>query len=110
MKKMFLFCLIAGLTVINLVLLSGCVTTSTYTKKRVDQKVSGNQGYIMGTVPPSEKTEGEHAVKERTIMKVSIELPPYLPREKYEREDKELTGNRGYLEGESKEEEQVIAK
>lgn len=43
-----------------------------FKKERVDQEVSGNQGYIVGTPPPAEDLTG----RKRTLIGVDIELAP----------------------------------
>ena len=60
--------------------LSGCYTMRAYTFKRdkVDQRVEGNRGYIMGTPPPA-PIEGE--IPKRTLIGIDIELG-LLPGEK----------------------------
>ncbi len=60
--------------------LSGCYTMRAYTFKRdkVDQRIEGNRGYIMGTPPPA-PVEGE--IPKRTLIGVDIELG-LLPGEK----------------------------
>jgi hypothetical protein len=42
----------------------------TFKKKRVDQELEGNRGYIMGTPPPPPERKST-----RTIIGVDIELP-----------------------------------
>ena len=84
---------------------SGCVVR-TYTTQmdRVDQEVYGNGGYIMGTRPYAggDTTEGKRTTRE--IYNVEIELPSrYMTDQeaklKGKATDKDLYGNRGYVQG-----------
>jgi len=86
---------------------SGCVTR-TYTThvERVDQEIYGNRGVIMGTPPPVEETDVK---KTREIYNLEVEVPSLYKgssgqkkvyrEERVRQEDKELYGNRGYLQG-----------
>lgn len=60
-------------------LISGCASTGdepvsvyTFQKDRVDQKVTGNQGYLTGDAP-EKSSEGRKTT--RTLIGVDIELP-----------------------------------
>jgi len=55
------------------VTLSGCYTMRVYTFKRdkVDQRIEGNRGYIMGAAPPAPI---EREVPKRTLIGLDIEL------------------------------------
>lgn len=78
--------------------LVGCVRTSTYVKERVDQGPTGNRGYLEGYSPP-EKGASQETTKTRKILNLEIELPPYLGWERFEKPDKEVSGNQGYISG-----------
>jgi len=90
---------------------TGCVTAKKVVRERVDQNLSGNQGYLQGT--PSEPTT--QRAKDREYIDVKIELPMWNelntkgPKQKAKIErtkDTSLGGNRGYLmSGEGFEEE-----
>ena len=89
-------------------LTSGCVMrTSTYEVDRVDQEITGNRGIIMGEVPEAEETEA----KKRTMYNLEVELPSFYRTEKErQREhslDKDLYGNRGYIQGSRAPEKEV---
>ncbi|OGW75898.1 MAG: hypothetical protein A2Z72_07055 [Omnitrophica bacterium RBG_13_46_9] len=62
--------------------LAGCASVKTYTfqKDRVDQRLAGNRGYLMGTPPPAPV---EREVPKRTLIGVDVEIP-ILPGEKAE--------------------------
>lgn len=77
--------------------LSGCVTAKVVERERVDQQVSGNQGYLTGS---TSSTSTQPAPTTRQFIKVDIELPPYEKKEEGAL-DKEIYGNEGYLAGES---------
>lgn len=74
----------------------GCITTSVYEKERVDQELRGNLGYIGGEPPPVPVIERPKA---RKVYEVEIELPPLNEWPKRPWEDKEIWGNRGYIQG-----------
>ncbi len=110
MKKILIM-LFAGFICIYLVGCSGwIVRTSSSRQERVDQKVSGNRGFIFGqpTAPPKEPT-----FKDRKVFRFEIEMPNLRRKEKTESEvkkeekqrparkgkDQEVWGNRGYLVG-----------
>lgn len=94
--------------------LAGCVRTYVYEKERVDQKIAGNRGVIMGDVPPAQTPEFPPT---RTIIGVDVEIPTLkevagktkkaLPKAKKREEDsdKELWGNRGNFSGTPQREE-----
>jgi LysM repeat protein len=88
---------------------SGCVMrTYTTEMERVDQEIYGNRGVIMGTPPAVEDTTQTR--KTRTIYNVEVEVPStYKPQteEKVRTNDKELYGNRGYLQGSMSPEKEV---
>jgi nucleoid-associated protein YgaU len=82
-------------------LASGCVIR-TYTTEmdRVDQEIYGNRGVIMGTPPAVE--DREQVRKTRTIYNVEVEVPSAYKastEEKTKNKDKDLYGNRGYIQG-----------
>jgi hypothetical protein len=58
---------------------AGGIEVYTFRKERVDQKIEGNRGYLMG----KPKTETESVSGKRTLIGVDIELPPLglLPEE-----------------------------
>jgi len=88
--------------------LAGCVRTYVYERERVDQKIAGNRGVIMGDVPPAKTPESPPT---RTIIGVDVEIPTMkevagktkevLPKAKKREKtaDKELWGNRGNFSG-----------
>jgi len=62
------------------VVLAGCANVRTYKfkKDRVDQRVEGNRGYLLGTPPPAPVVR---EVPKRTMIGIDIEIP-VLPGEK----------------------------
>lgn len=54
--------------------LSGCITTTTHLKPRVDQEITGNRGYIVGEVP---EVEIERKFDKRRVIEVEIEVPSF---------------------------------
>ena len=71
MRKFFaIFLIMVFVSSVFLPLVSGAMDIYTFKKDRVDQKVDGNQGYIMGNPPPAEDRTG---IK-RTLIGVDIEL------------------------------------
>lgn len=84
--------------------ISGCVMR-TYTTEidRVDQEIIGNRGFIMGA--PPETSEVGQVNKTRKIYNVEVEVPSIYKvakdkgKEASGIEDKELYGNRGYIQG-----------
>ncbi len=84
---------------------SGCVVrTYTVERDRVDQEIYGNRGVIMGTPPAVEETS--QVRKTREIYNVEIEVPSmYQPSSEKNTKgiekikDKDLYGNRGYMQG-----------
>ncbi len=96
MNKLIVCCLL-----LVMFFASGCVIR-TYTTEmdRVDQEIYGNRGVIIGTPPAVE--DSEQARKTRTIYNVEVEVPSAykaLTEEKTKNEDKDLYGNRGYIQG-----------
>lgn len=67
------------LSIFLVLVLAGCaaqreetsVKFYTFEVERVDQDLTGNRGYIMGTPPPAEDLEG----RTRTFIGVDVELP-----------------------------------
>ena len=93
MKNLILCCILLSVFV-----MSGCVMrTYTVQMDRVDQEVSGNRGVIMGTPPAVEETQTQTR-KTREIYNVEVELPSGY-RTSQEIKDRELYGNRGYVQG-----------
>jgi len=83
---------------------SGCVMRSYTTEvDRVDQEIYGNRGVVFGTPPAVE--EDTQARKTRTIYNLEVEVPSTYKPQAVERvktgktSDKELYGNRGYMQG-----------
>jgi LysM repeat protein len=88
--------------------LTGCVTVKKVVRERVDQDVSGNQGYLKG----SSDTLTEPGFTKREYIDIKIEIPTWkeisakqfkqdkkpgtAPRKKTGKDTK-VTGNRGYL-------------
>lgn len=94
MKKVKYF-----LIVLLSIFLTGCITTKKVEKARVDQKISGNMGYVEGKVTEAKKSEGVNKKEKRKYFKVNVELPPFPElRERYWKDDK-IWGNRGYIMG-----------
>ena len=96
MKNLILCCIL-----LVMFIFSGCVMR-TYTTEmdRVDQELYGNRGVIMGTPPAVEDTT--QVRKTRTIYNVEVEVPSaYKPQTecRIKTNDKELYGNRGYMQG-----------
>ena len=105
--KNLIFCCI----LLVMFIASGCVVR-TYTTEmdRVDQEIRGNRGFIMGTPPPVSETEDTK--KTREIYNIEVELPslyrPSTEEKKKDRvSDKELYGNRGYMQGRISPEKEV---
>lgn len=93
--------------------MAGCsgwaIRTSTSTKPRVDQEVSGNRGFISGKAASAPK---EPTFTERKVYQIEIEMPhrPFLQRPK---KDEVIWGNKGYISGSAGEEkasEEVVVK
>ncbi len=89
--------------------LTGCVTVKKVVRERVDQNVSGNQGYLTGN---SGDTAQEPRPADREYIDIKIELPtweeihakpakedskPKPPARKRITSDTDMTGNQGYL-------------
>lgn len=98
--RRYIFAVLCGFICIQLV---GCakwvVRISESRKPRVDQKISGNRGFILGkpTTPVKEPT-----FKDRKVYQVEIEIPQWpLKKEAApaEKEDKVIWGNKGYIFG-----------
>lgn len=85
MKKAFAFFLMANI----LVLFAGCcsVNTKLIERERVDQQMSGNRGYLMGTPPPL----GERRPTKK-YYETQIEINP-IGGHKTERKDEKTTAN-----------------
>jgi LysM repeat protein len=94
--------------------LSGCVTVKKVVRERVDQDVSGNKGYLMGS---SEDASGKARPVDREYLDIRIEVPTWqevtAPAVPYEDETtatatkpKEYSaaskGNKGYMTGREK--------
>lgn len=88
--------------------LAGCVTVKKVVRGRVDQDISGNQGYIQGGKP----SIGRPQPKSREYIDIKVEIPTWeevkerLPEPKAQKrkpirptEDRDITGNRGYITG-----------
>lgn len=89
------------------VLLSGCVVrTYSATKDRVDQDISGNQGYISGSAPSGAQQPKKFNQRTTKVVEIELRSPVRFERLKVppkpieEREDASLEGNRGYVGGE----------
>ncbi|MCQ9208513.1 MAG: LysM peptidoglycan-binding domain-containing protein [Omnitrophica bacterium] len=85
--------------------LAGCsggwaVRTSTSTKPRVDQSVSGNRGFLSGKAASAPK---EPDFTERKVYKIEIEIPPFSRKKQSHirppRKDTVVWGNKGYFIG-----------
>lgn len=104
MKKAILYCILFAMF-----FTSGCVMRSyTVEVDRVDQEIYGNRGVIMGTPPALDETE--QVKKTRKVYNLEVEVPSIykMPsREREKIEDKELYGNRGYLQGSMAPEKEV---
>jgi LysM repeat protein len=88
--------------------LSGCVTVRKVVRERVDQDVTGNQGYLLG----SPEANYEARPTEREYIDIRVEVPTWdevtAPAVRYEDIDKdaegisapidESVGNKGYME------------
>lgn len=102
MRKTLICCIL-----IAMFFMSGCVVR-TYTTEmdRVDQEISGNRGIVMGTPPAVEETE--QVKKTRRIYNVEVEVPSAYRVSTYEKtKDKDLYGNRGYVQGDMVPEKEV---
>lgn len=106
--KRIVFLMLVGFSLISI---TGCVTAKKVVRERVDQDISGNQGYVQGSGSASTGPR----VTEREYIDIKIELPTWEelrtkpPKQKAQRErtaDTDRTGNRGYItSGEGFEEE-----
>jgi nucleoid-associated protein YgaU len=109
--KRFWLLLIA---IVFTVSLSGCVTVRKVVRERVDQDVSGNQGYLMGS---PEDVAGEPRPADREYLDIRVEIPTWeevtAPAVRYEDESAETAakikasrqepaGNKGYISGRKK--------
>ncbi len=94
-------------------LLAGC-TVRTYksTRDRVDQEVSGNQGYIMGSAPQSAQQPRKFTQRTTRVVEIELRSPvnfekmkeePAAPAAKAATEDTYFEGNQGYLTGQKEE-------
>lgn len=72
MQKRFVF-LLVFIFVVSLFLAhtSSAIDVYTFKKDRVDQEITGNQGYISGNPPKAPDTMG----RKRTLIGVDVELP-----------------------------------
>ncbi len=83
--------------------ISGCVkrfSVVTVDEPRVDQAISGNKGFISGSIPPEDQPK--QRVTTRKIYQVTMEVPPYSGWKNFKDEktpDNEIWGNRGYIYG-----------
>ncbi|MBL7091858.1 MAG: LysM peptidoglycan-binding domain-containing protein [Candidatus Omnitrophica bacterium] len=103
--KRFAWTVICGFICIQLAGCSGLgLRTSTLRKPRVDQKVSGNRGFISGKPTAAPK---EPAFTERKVYQVEVELPQWKQKERTQ--DRALWGNRGYISGGREEKERPAA-
>ncbi len=95
-----------GLALVSLI--SGCIIrTYSVVKDRVDQQVTGNQGYLTGSNPAG--TQAPKKFTQRTSKVVEIELrspvkverlkEPPKPIENRQTNDTSLEGNLGFIEG-----------
>ncbi|MDP2921899.1 MAG: LysM peptidoglycan-binding domain-containing protein [Candidatus Omnitrophota bacterium] len=112
MKNMILCCI-----VLAIFMMSGCVTR-TYTTQidRVDQEIYGNRGVIVGTPPPVEETDVK---KTREVYNLEVEVPSLYKgassqnqrraykKERVREDDRDLDGNRGYVQGSISPEKEV---
>ncbi|MEW6009516.1 MAG: LysM peptidoglycan-binding domain-containing protein [Candidatus Omnitrophota bacterium] len=102
LNKAVAFCVLLVVSIF----ISGCIVrTYSVTKPREDIDVAGNRGYIQGNVPQAAQQETV-TKKTRTVKVVEIELKSPIkferglpPAEEEKREEKEVMGNRGYIEG-----------
>jgi len=106
------------LIVVASISLTGCVTVKKVVRERVDQGVSGNQGYLKG----SSDTLTEPGPTKREYIDIKVEIPTWneisaksakkndKPRAASRKEisrDTGTAGNRGYLQGRSGVEESL---
>jgi hypothetical protein len=69
MKRIVSVLLISGV-LFSCVISAYAIDVYTFKKKRVDQQLKGNRGYIMGTPPAPEPRKDK-----RTLIGIDIELP-----------------------------------
>ncbi len=69
MRKILSIFIMSGI-ILSCALSAYAIDIYTFKKKRVDQELNGNRGYVMGTPPPP----GERKDK-RTLIGIDIELP-----------------------------------
>lgn len=93
-----------------LTILSGCIVrTYSLTKDRVDQDISGNQGYISGSAPVGAQSPERAATRTTRVVEVELRSPIKFeklkePPKPIEQEAKDVSfseGNSGYAEGET---------
>jgi nucleoid-associated protein YgaU len=101
MKKILPLVLIISIMSLGI---SGCaqrVSVAKVEKERVDQQISGNKGFISGSIPPEDQPKQRSQT--RTIYQVTMEVPPYAEwknfRDSEKTIDKDIWGNRGYIYG-----------
>jgi len=104
MKKVTFCCIL-----LVMFFVSGCVVR-TYTTEldRVDQEIYGNRGIIMGTPPAVSETV--QVKKTRKIYNIDVEVPSTYKaptEERIKNKDKDLYGNRGYIQGDRAPEKEV---
>ena len=95
--------LVAGIFAVSL---AGCVTVEKVTRERVDQGVSGNQGYLSGYSTeikepgPTTREYIDVKVEIPTWQEITEEAPKPKPRARQEYTvDKDVSGNQGYISG-----------
>jgi nucleoid-associated protein YgaU len=95
MKKLF----VLSALIIFATSLSGCVTVQKVVRERVDQDVSGNQGYLVGS---SENTLEKARPVDREYLDIRVEVPTWkevtAPAVRYDAPE----GNKGYIAGRKK--------
>lgn len=93
---------------LTMLFLSGCtVRTYSAVKDRVDQEISGNQGYLTGSAPAGASAPRKFTQRTTRVVEIEMSSPvkfeklkrPPEPIEQPETQDTLREGNRGYVEG-----------
>ncbi|MDP8233663.1 MAG: LysM peptidoglycan-binding domain-containing protein [Candidatus Saelkia tenebricola] len=87
-NRVYLVCLVLS------VVFTGCIKTGTKEIIVPDQQIQGNQGYLQGCSP---RTEKFREIKKKKIYDIEIEIPNVFGKEYVVLEDKDIWGNQGYM-------------
>ncbi len=84
-----------SVSIIVALVFAGCLSTSIQSKERVDQNLSGNLGYLEGSVPSITRETSP----QREFFQLEVDLGSFSKEEKHQMGDTELWGNKGYMVG-----------